>query len=42
MDATAISLCMDNQLPIVVFNLRTPGNIKRAIIGEPVGSLVTA
>ena len=42
MDATAISLCMDNQLPIVVFNLRTPGNIKRAISGEPIGSLVTA
>ncbi len=42
MDATAISLCMDNRLPIVVFNLRTPGNIKRALIGEPVGSLVTA
>jgi uridylate kinase len=41
MDATAISLCMDNRLPIVVFNLRTPGNIKRAIIGEPVGSVVT-
>jgi uridylate kinase len=42
MDATAISLCMDNRLPIVVFNLHTPGNIKRAIIGEQVGSLVTA
>src|SRR5437870_340996 len=42
MDATAISLCMDNRLPIVVFNLRTPGNIKRAITGESVGSLVTA
>jgi uridylate kinase len=42
MDATAISLCMDNGLPIMVFNLRTPGNIKRAIIGEPIGSLVTA
>ena len=42
MDATAISLCMDNRLPIVVFSLRTPGNIKRAIIGEPIGSLVTA
>jgi len=42
MDATAISLCMDNGLPIVVFNLRTPGNIKRAIIGEAIGSLVTA
>ena len=42
MDATAISLCMDNRLPIVVFNLRTPGNIKRAIVGDPIGSLVTA
>jgi uridylate kinase len=42
MDATAISLCMDNRLPIVVFNLRTPGNIKRAIIGEQIGSVVTA
>ena len=42
MDATAISLCMDNKLPIVVFNLRTPGNIKRAISGEPIGSLVKA
>jgi uridylate kinase len=41
MDATAISLCMDNRLPIVVFNLRTPGNIKRAIVGDPIGSLVT-
>src|SRR6187399_1650697 len=42
MDATAISLCMDNRLPIVVFNLRTPGNIRRAIIGEEIGSTVTA
>jgi uridylate kinase len=42
MDATAISLCMDNRLPIVVFNLRTPGNIRRAVSGEPIGSLVTA
>src|SRR5881296_3187569 len=42
MDATAISLCMDNRLPMVVFNLRTPGNIKRAVTGEPIGSLVTA
>jgi uridylate kinase len=42
MDATAISLCMDNGLPIVVFNLRTPGNIRRAVIGETIGSLVTA
>ena len=42
MDATAISLCMDNHLPIVVFNLRTPGNLKRAIMGESVGSTVSA
>ena len=42
MDATAISLCMDNHLPIIVFNLLTPGNIRRAITGEMVGSLVTA
>jgi uridylate kinase len=40
MDATAISLCMDNHLPIVVFNLRTPGNLRRVIMGEPVGSVV--
>ena len=42
MDSTAISLCMDNKLPIMVFNLLTPGNIKRAISGEAVGSVVTA
>ena len=42
MDATAISLCMDNKLPIIVFDLNTPGNIRRAIMGEPVGTLVTA
>jgi uridylate kinase len=42
MDATAISLCMDNKLPIVVFNLRTPGNLRRVIAGEPVGTMVTA
>jgi uridylate kinase len=40
MDATAISLCMDNKLPIVVFNLRTPGNLRRVIDGEPVGTVV--
>ncbi len=40
MDATAISLCMDNRLPIVVFNLRTAGNLKRAIMGEPIGTTV--
>jgi uridylate kinase len=42
MDATAISLCMDNKLPIVVFNLRTAGNVRRVIEGEPVGTTVRA
>jgi uridylate kinase len=42
MDTTAISLCMDNKLPIVVFNLRTPGNVRRVIMGEPVGTTVRA
>jgi uridylate kinase len=41
MDTTAITLCMDNRLPIIVFNLRTPGNLRRAAMGEAVGSLVT-
>jgi len=40
MDATAISLCMDNKLPIVIFNLRKPGNLLRAIMGETVGSRI--
>ena len=42
MDATAISLCMDNKMPIVVLDLNAPGHMRRAIMGEPVGSLVTA
>jgi uridylate kinase len=42
MDATAISLCMDNKLPIVVYNLREPGNLRRVVCGEPVGTTVTA
>lgn len=41
MDATAISLCMDNKLPIVVFNLRTPGNVRRVVTGEAVGTTVS-
>jgi uridylate kinase len=41
MDATAISLCMDNKLPIVVFNLREPGNIRRVVMGEPIGTTVS-
>ena len=40
MDASAISLCMDNDLPIVVFNMRTPGNIVRVVSGESVGTRV--
>src|SRR5437762_2439993 len=40
MDATAISLCMDNRLPIVVFNLRTAGNLRRVVMGDAVGTLV--
>jgi uridylate kinase len=41
MDATAISLCMDNKLPIVVFNLRKAGNIRRAVLGDPIGTTVS-
>ena len=40
MDTTAISLCMDNDLPILVFNMETTGNIERALMGEPVGTIV--
>ncbi|MDD5196068.1 MAG: UMP kinase [Candidatus Omnitrophota bacterium] len=40
MDATAISLCMDNKLPIVVFNLNKKGNIKRVVLGERIGTVV--
>ena len=40
MDTTAISLCMDNHLPIIVFNIKGRGNIKRVIQGEKIGSLV--
>jgi uridylate kinase len=41
MDSTAITMCMDNKLPIVVFNLRQAGNIRRAILGEPIGTRVS-
>ena len=41
MDSTAISLCMDNKLPLVVFNLKVPGNFKRVALGEPIGTSVT-
>jgi uridylate kinase len=41
MDTAAISLCMDNKLPIVVFNLRQAGNVRRVVIGEPIGTMVS-
>jgi uridylate kinase len=40
MDSTAISLCMDNSMPIIVFSLKEKGNIRRVICGEPIGSIV--
>ncbi|MDP2921478.1 MAG: UMP kinase [Candidatus Omnitrophota bacterium] len=40
MDATAVSLCMDNKLPIIVFDLTTKGNIKRVLLGEKIGTIV--
>ena len=40
MDATAIAMCQENSLPIVIFDLNQHGNIKRVVMGEPVGSLV--
>jgi uridylate kinase len=42
MDSTAITFCMENQLPIIVFDASKPGNIQRALVGEPIGTLVTA
>jgi len=42
MDSTAISLCKDNNLPIIIFNLNRRGNIKRVLTGEKIGSLVSA
>jgi uridylate kinase len=40
MDSTAISLCMDNSIPIIVFDLHASGNIKRVVCGEPIGTIV--
>ena len=42
MDSTAISLCKDNNLPIVVFSLNQHGNIRRVVTGEKIGSVVSA
>ncbi len=41
MDSTAVSLCMDNQLPLIVFNLKEKGNFERVVRGESIGTLVT-
>ena len=41
MDSTAITFCMDNRLPIIVFDVMEPGNIRRALVGEPIGTLVS-
>jgi uridylate kinase len=40
MDTTAISLCMDNRVPIIVYNLRKPGNLRRIVLGEGIGTIV--
>jgi uridylate kinase len=42
MDSTAITFCMDNSLPIIVFDVMEPGNIRRALLGEPIGTLVSS
>jgi uridylate kinase len=42
MDTTAISLCMENLLPIIIFDLTRPGNVRRIVLGEPVGSIVSS
>ena len=41
MDTTAVSLCMDNDVPIAVFNLKKRGNIKRIVLGDDVGSVIS-
>ncbi|HTP41448.1 MAG TPA: UMP kinase [Nitrospiria bacterium] len=40
MDATAVTLCMDHQMPIIVFNVKEKGNIRRVVLGEPLGTVV--
>jgi uridylate kinase len=42
MDLTAVSLCQDNNLPMIIFSMNEPGNIRRVVMGEKVGSMVTA
>jgi uridylate kinase len=40
LDATAVAMCRENRLPMIVFNLNVPGNIMRISMGEPVGTLI--
>jgi len=40
MDSTALTLCMDNALPIIVFDMHVPGNIRRVVMGEQIGTTV--
>jgi uridylate kinase len=42
MDVTAFSLCMENKLPIIVFDLQAPGSLEKAVLGEPIGTLVSS
>ena len=42
MDATALSLCLDNKLPIIVFDIQAPGGVEQAVTGEPIGTLVSS
>ncbi|MFL5757601.1 MAG: UMP kinase, partial [Chloroflexota bacterium] len=42
LDAAAVSLCMENDLPIIVFDLNEPDNIRRVALGDPVGTIITA
>ena len=41
MDLTALTMCMEHKLPVVVFDFKTPGNIQRVVAGERIGTLVT-
>ena len=41
MDSTALTLCMDNDLPIIVFDMNVPGNIRRVVYGDPIGTIVS-
>lgn len=42
MDSTALSLCLENRLPIIVFDLNAPSSIERAVLGESIGTLVSS